>query len=117
MRNINCYKNVSFRTIISATLRLLDARVLDQKLHIVGIKMLRKIVEVENRDRIDPCSDWSSEDLANIKQRLQQKQKKLQIAGVIEFLCKHISEETDDQIAEESVLVCIAMCIGGNKVS
>jgi hypothetical protein len=39
-------------------LRLLDARVLDKKLHLTGIKILRKIIEVENLTTTDPAVDW-----------------------------------------------------------
>ena len=69
------FKNVSFKTIMSAVLRLLDERVLDKDLQIVGIKMLRKIVEVENKERTEPCADWpNDENMEKLKKRIEKKQ-------------------------------------------
>ena len=42
------FRNLSFKTVLTAILRLLDARILDKKLHLIGIKILRKTIEVEN---------------------------------------------------------------------
>lgn len=52
------FENVSFKTVITAILRLLDARVLDRDLQIVGIKIIRKIIEIENENEITPAADW-----------------------------------------------------------
>jgi hypothetical protein len=65
------FENVSFKSVISAILRLLEARVLDRDLQIVGIKMLRKIIEIENENELTPAADW--DDYEEFKQKIEHK--------------------------------------------
>ena len=37
---------------------LLDSKCLEKDLHITGLTLLRKIVEVENKENVKPSSDW-----------------------------------------------------------
>ena len=61
-KDAKLFDNVKFDTIVIAILRLLDARVLDKDLQIVGIKMIRKIIEVENHNEKTPASEWENYD-------------------------------------------------------
>jgi hypothetical protein len=70
--------------------------------------MLRKIVEVCNEKNTKPAADWSDEWL-DYKSAVKRRQLLLCSRGTVEFLCKHLAEETDDDIREECVLVCIAL--------
>ena len=56
------YSNVRFAPIISSILYLLDAQILAREHQLMGIKLLRKIVEIENQDSVKPAADWDSED-------------------------------------------------------
>ena len=56
------YSNVRFAPIISSLLYLLDAQILAREHQLMGIKLLRKIVEIENQDSVKPAADWDSED-------------------------------------------------------
>lgn len=58
----NQFTNVSFSRIITALLELLDAQILSKDLQLTGIKLIRKIVEVENAELVTPAADWDSED-------------------------------------------------------
>ena len=41
---------------------LLDSKCLGTELHITGLTLLRKIVEVENKELVTPAADWNGED-------------------------------------------------------
>lgn len=67
------YSNVRFAPIISALLYLLDAQILSRELQLVGIKLIRKIVEVENLENVTPAADWESDDWTPYKRMIQVK--------------------------------------------
>jgi len=106
------FGNLSFNTVLSAILRLLDARVLDKKLHLIGIKILRKTIEVENIHTTSAAAEWE-EGWESFRKTIKNKQKMIVQRGTIEFLCKHFSEETDEDIKEECILVCISVLFDG----
>lgn len=56
------FRNVNYSTIVSAFMALLDSKCMDKDLHITGLTLLRKIVEVENKDLVTPAADWGAED-------------------------------------------------------
>ena len=68
------FRNVTPRSIISAILRLLDARYLTKELQLTGIKLLRKIVEVENKNSTLPGAEWDSDDYEEYKRIIMMKQ-------------------------------------------
>ena len=41
---------------------LLDSKCMNKDLHITGLTLLRKIIEVENKELVTPAADWSGED-------------------------------------------------------
>lgn len=93
---------------------LLDSKCMHKQLHITGLTLIRKIIEVENKELVTPAADWSGEDWENYQKIIQSKQNSLVDIGCIEFLCKHIQEMDDDDILEETFLVCITLLLGGN---
>ena len=60
--NIESFRNVNYSTIVSAFMALLDSKCMDKDLHITGLTLIRKIVEVENKDLVTPSADWGAED-------------------------------------------------------
>ena len=60
--NMNSFVNVSYNPIVSSFMTLLDSKCLSKELHITGLTLLRKIVEVENKELVTPAADWSGED-------------------------------------------------------
>lgn len=96
---------------------LLDSKCLTKDLHITGLTLLRKIIEVENKEITSPSADWDGEEWAEYEQIINAKQNSLVDIGCIEFLCKHLQEMDDDEILEQTFLVCITLLLGGNKKS
>lgn len=41
---------------------LLDSKCLTKDLHITGLTLLRKIIEVENKELTSPSADWEGDD-------------------------------------------------------
>jgi hypothetical protein len=60
--SVNAFSNVSYDPIVSSFMTLLDSKCLGTELHITGLTLLRKIVEVENKELTSPAADWSGED-------------------------------------------------------
>jgi len=58
--NEKVFANIKFNSEITALFSLLDASpiILDKTLQINGIRLLRKIIEVEHKDSSQPASDW-----------------------------------------------------------
>ena len=90
---------------------------LDREHQLMGIKLIRKIIEVENTDSIAPAADWDSEEWVPYKRMIQVKQDYLVERGCVPFLCKLISESQDVDVCEEATLVCITLILGGNILS
>ena len=75
---------------MTALLGMMDARVLSKDLQIAGLTLLRKIVEVENKDMFTPAADWDTSEWVQYKRIIKIKQDSLVERGIIEFLCKQI---------------------------
>ena len=88
--NVKSFQMVSYNPIISSFMTLLDSKCLSKDLHITGLTLLRKIVEVENKENTTPAADWGGEDWENYQKIIQAKQDSLVEIGCVEFLCKHI---------------------------
>lgn len=54
------FGNVNYRSIMTALLGLMDARVLTKDLQMAGLTLIRKIIEVENKQAVTPAADWDS---------------------------------------------------------
>jgi hypothetical protein len=63
--NYKSFQNVSYNQIVSSFMTLLDSKCMHKDLHITGLTLLRKIVEVENKELVTPAADWSGEDWEN----------------------------------------------------
>lgn len=111
------FANVSYDPIVSSFMTLLDSKCLGKELHITGLTLLRKIVEVENKELVTPAADWLGEDWEPYHKIIAARQNSLVAIGCIEFLCKHLQDIDDDDVLEQTFLVCITLLLGGNKKS
>lgn len=113
----NGFQSVNYKSIMTALLGMMDAKVLTKDLQIAGLTLLRKIIEVENKDMVTPAADWDTSEWVQYKRIIKIKQDSLVDRGIIEFLCKQICSQEDPEIQEECLLVCIAIILGGNQNS
>lgn len=72
--DVNPFSNVTYQNVIGSLIRLLDARVLSKELQITGLSILRKIIEMENKDIFTPSADWDTDNWVNYKRIIQMKQ-------------------------------------------
>jgi len=98
--NQKSFLNVSYNPIVSSFMMLLDSKCLDKDLHITGLTLLRKIVEVANKELVTPAADWCEEDWESYQRIIEPRQNSLVDIGCIEFLCKQIQDMEDEEILE-----------------
>lgn len=60
--NMNSFRNVRYNAIVSSFMSLLDSKCLSKDLHITGLTLLRKIIEVDNKEITSPSADWEDEE-------------------------------------------------------
>ena len=61
------FENLTFASIVSALLQMLDKRELSKQLHLIGLQIIRKLIEVENRNLLTPAADWDTDDYIEFK--------------------------------------------------
>ena len=71
--NLKSFINVSYNPIVSSFMTLLDSRCMEKELHITGLTLLRKIIEVENKELVTPAADWDGEDWADYQKVIEAK--------------------------------------------
>ena len=67
------FENVLFTSEITSLFALLDASpmILDKSLQINGIRLLRKIIEVENPTSYEPAADWDADDMEPYRKKIK----------------------------------------------
>ena len=111
------FENLTFHSIVSAILQMLSRHELPKQLHVIGLQIIRKLVEVENKNFVTTSADWDTDDYVEFKSQILAKQDALVEIGAIPFLCNHISESDDPDILEQCLLIAISLLLGGNKRS
>lgn len=71
--DVNPFNNVTYLNVVGSMLRLLDARCLSKELQIAGLSILRKIIEMENKDLVTPSADWNTEDWVSYRRIIKMK--------------------------------------------
>jgi hypothetical protein len=46
---------------------MLDKRELSKQLHLIGLQIIRKLIEVENKNFVTPSADWDTDDYIEFK--------------------------------------------------
>ena len=72
--NQKSFCNVSFNPIVSSLMTLLDSKCMGKDLHITCLTILRKIIEVENKELVTPAADWNFEDFEKHHKIIEAKQ-------------------------------------------
>ena len=105
-----------FNDVIKSLISLVDIKegTLDKDLTLIGMKLFRKIIERENKSTFDCAAEWESEDWMKFEKKIIEKQNELCEVGMVDMICHTISQTKDIELQHESILVGIAMLIGGN---
>jgi hypothetical protein len=61
------FENLTFYSIVSSILQMLSRNELSKQLHLIGLQIIRKLVEVENKNLFTPAADWDTDDYIEFK--------------------------------------------------
>lgn len=90
---------------------------IDPNLRIICLKVMRKVVELENLSaEAAPALDWDDE-WEKYEEEIEKKQTMLIDLDVINLICDLIALERKRNIKEEALLVAVALLLGGNEDS
>ena len=89
------------------------------KLHIAGIRVLRKIIEVGSKELLGIDSDNEDDEESEDEKDLDYSEyiNFLSSKGCVEFLCDYISRCEDHTVLDECILLANALLQGGNQQS
>lgn len=90
---------------------------IDKDLRKTALKILRKIIEMENKDLTTPSAYWDTEDWDKYEYQIKERQDMMCDLDMIKLICNVISNETSISIKEEAFLAGIALLLGGNTKS
>ncbi len=79
---------------------MLDKRELSKPLHTIGLQIMRKMIEIENKNCFTPAAEWDTEDYIEFKGQIVSKQDSMVDNGAVDFLCMHIADLDDDDHLE-----------------
>jgi len=87
---------------------------IEPNLRLMCLKVIRKVIELQNPLSQMPASTWESSDFEGYEDKILQKQKMLNSLGVVKLLANLIAFEPKRSIKEEALLVAIACLLNGN---
>jgi hypothetical protein len=64
---LESFSSLTFTNIVQALLEMLDKRELPKPLHTIGLQIVRKLIEAENKNCLTPAADWDTEDYIDFK--------------------------------------------------
>jgi hypothetical protein len=90
---------------------------IEPELRKTALKILRKIIEMENKDLTTPAAEWDSDDWSKYEFQIKERQDMMTSLGMVKLICRVISNESSINIKEEAILGGIALLLGGNEKS
>jgi hypothetical protein len=82
-----------------------------------ALKILRKIIEMENKELTTPSAEWDTDDWIKYEFQIKERQEMMCDLDMVKLVCNVISNETSISIKEECFLAGIALLLGGNNKS
>ena len=79
--------------------------------------IIRKIVESQNPEMTSSAAEWQPEDWEKYRHQIHERQDVLNDLNVVTLICSIISQTTKLSVLEESLLVAVAVLLGGNVKS
>ena len=106
------------KDILKSLIKLTDVQSeIEKDLRRTSLKILRKIIEMENKDLTTPAAEWDTEDWSKYEYQINERQTMMTSLGMIKLICRVISNDTSLCIKEEAILAGIALLLGGNVKS
>lgn len=79
------------------------------------MKILRKLIEIENPEKSKPAAEWDTDDWSRYEQQIVAAQDRLARLNVCEDICRVFSDTDSRMIQDECLLTFIALTLGGNE--
>ena len=106
------------KEILKSLIKLTDVQSeIDKDLRKTALKILRKIIEMENKDFTTPSAEWDTDDWIKYEFQIVERQEMMCDLDMVKLVCNVISNETSVSIKEECFLAGIALLLGGNPKS
>jgi len=90
------------KEILTALISLTDLNEykLNRRLYSLALKILRKVIEMENQEMTTPAADWETDDWLRYKEQIEERQELLAELDVVGLVCRIISqrEHIEDDI-------------------
>jgi hypothetical protein len=88
---------------------------LDHKCTAMSLRVLRRIIEMENRTTFKPAAEWGIAAWHHCRSKVLLRQNFLAELDVVQLLCDLMVMRDYEDISREVVLCAIAMLLGGNR--
>jgi hypothetical protein len=111
---------ISFEELAKKLIILVDVTktTLPMPLIKIGLRLFRKIIEMENEQTTLPAAEWENDDYVEAKNNIVKRQNQLVNIGLVNLLINAIaSSKSSKDVKEEAVLVGISLLLGGNTNS
>ena len=79
--------SVKFESVVVSLIHLLDDSQLPEEIALLGIKVLRRLIEQENTQCDTPAADWLEEDWSDCQEAVVGMQNRLADLGVVHLIC------------------------------
>lgn len=108
--------SISYQKVVQALIALIETQEnpLNDNLRAVGLRILRRIIELEVPTCKKPAVLWKTKDWIAYQKKISARQNEFCQLGVVKMLCKLFSETKNHQILQEAVMLSVSMLIGGN---
>ena len=87
------------------------------QMRLVGIKILRKYIELSNVNAVGAAAEWGAEDWAQCKVAVQQSQNELVNLQAVPLVISVFTKSKDVALRSECLLLMIALLLGGNRLA
>jgi hypothetical protein len=88
---------------------------LDHKCIAMSVRILRRIIEMENKTTFKPAAEWGVATWAHCRNKVLLRQNFLADLDVVQLLCDLMVKWKEEDVRTEVVLCAIAMLLGGNS--
>jgi hypothetical protein len=92
-----------------------QSSMLDHKCTAMSVRVLRRIIEMENKATFKPAAEWGVATWSHCRSLVLLRQNSLADLDVVQLLCDLMVMRDYEDISREVVLCAIAMLLGGNR--
>ena len=110
----NCV--IPFAGLISSLIALVDIGEFDLGLEnsLAAVKILRKMIEMENPQSTLPASEWESEDWEDVQEQISEWQGKMTDLGCVALVMNLVGDSAETPVVMAAIDFAVTLLLGGN---